>query len=262
MCVLASKLYLEGRMKQPVFVPRIKGIASFVPNPLHSLTRESLMHESIHLQDLIIPEVESAIHLLQAPLDGIIPKLQARLAPHKVCNQWPPMIPKARPSLPIPIGDLRPEAIRLGRIPLDFRLPVVFIHHNLGYVEAIVGFGAAGVVVAGGHGGASGFFQDAARLGEFSDDDGEDEAEERYFTVAEKSPDMTRPPRIQEAFQHFSSSAPPESETGNRNRRWECEVEKLRNGRFVMAEKGGDGREEGKWEENVGMQKNVGSMKN
>jgi hypothetical protein len=48
--------------------------------------------EPIHLQDLVIPKIECTVHILEASLDRVVSKFATRLAPDKVCDEWPPVI--------------------------------------------------------------------------------------------------------------------------------------------------------------------------
>src|ERR1044072_6114110 len=104
-------------MKQAKFIFDLKRIATLIPYSLNSPTTQRLVSEAINLQYLVISKIESHIHLLQASLNRVIPKLPTRLATHKMSHQGPPMITKTRVvilnHLLIPINQNTPVAMQV-----------------------------------------------------------------------------------------------------------------------------------------------------
>ncbi|KAG4394001.1 hypothetical protein GLYMA_03G213350v4 [Glycine max] len=134
-------------MKQPKFILDLKRIASLIPYSLNSPpTTQRLVCKAINLQYLIIPKIESPIHLLQAPLHRIIPKLPTRLAPHKMSHQWPPMVTKTRViifnHLLISINQNPPIAMQVITIlKINLTLPLVpLLSQQINHCRLIISF--------------------------------------------------------------------------------------------------------------------------
>ncbi|CAL9133369.1 unnamed protein product [Musa textilis] len=154
---------LERRMQQPQFILQLQRVTGLIPDPLHPSAGERLVGEPVHLQDLIVPKVESAIHLLEAALHGIIPKLAARLAADEVGDEGPAMVAKARvvvlDHLLVAVNKDAPVTVEVvGALEVDLVSPPVTLgDKEVDHGGLVVGLEYGAVLEEGG--------EDLARLG-------------------------------------------------------------------------------------------------
>jgi hypothetical protein len=73
---------------------QIQRIGCFVPGALHFVSLQTEVLITQKLQDLVVGEVESSLHLRQAKLYGVIVVTITRLATHEMGNKGPTFIAK------------------------------------------------------------------------------------------------------------------------------------------------------------------------
>jgi hypothetical protein len=73
---------------------QIQRICCFVPGALHFVTLQTEVLITQKLQDLVLGEVESSLHLRQASLHGVAVVTVTRLATQEMGNKGPTFIPQ------------------------------------------------------------------------------------------------------------------------------------------------------------------------
>ncbi|TVU47328.1 hypothetical protein EJB05_06924, partial [Eragrostis curvula] len=132
-----------------VLVVRVQWAASVVPDAPHGGGVDRLVLEPVHLQYLVVSEVERTLHAAHA-LRGIVACILAPtgLAPDEVRHKRPTVVAEPRrplaPHLLVPVHDLHPVAVQgVGALEERLVFPPVALRHEqvyLGFAAVAAGF--------------------------------------------------------------------------------------------------------------------------